>query len=146
MGLWTGLAPQGVTLLKSSLPFEFGTEQTVSDDGENVVLTLVVWGIFALVIYGGFAAYRDYVKPRLFPDATNTALPPAPPAPKCATDHRFEKMDVYPMNLRADIALDSCTGQVCRTWDWAPKITSGESAWSTYESRPLCSDLLKSNP
>jgi hypothetical protein len=56
----------------------------------------------------------------------------------CSTDHRFERTEVYPLALRADIALDTCTGQLCRTWPWAAKTTN---AWSTYQDLPLCSDL-----
>jgi hypothetical protein len=112
----------------------------MSDSASEFGWSVVVWIVFGLIVYGGVAIYKDYVKPRFEP-----AKVVIPPAPKCTTDHRFERMEVYPMNLRADIALDSCTGQVCRTWDWAPKGTS-ETAWTTYESRPLCSDLAKSNP
>ena len=67
------------------------------------------------------------------------------PTPKCTTEHRFERVDVYPMNMRADIALDSCTGQICRTWSWEVK-DGVRSAWSTYQQAPLCKDLTVSNP
>ncbi len=49
------------------------------------------------------------------------------------------------MNLRADIALDSCTGQICRTWPWVIK-QGVTSAWSIYKDAPLCKDLTISNP
>jgi hypothetical protein len=69
----------------------------------------------------------------------------ARPAPKsrpvtriCSTDHRFERTEVYPQAFRADIAPDTCTGQLCRTWPWAPKTTN---AWSAYQDLPLSSEL-----
>ena len=64
---------------------------------------------------------------------------PKPTTRSCSTDHRFERTEVYPIPMRADIALDTCTGQLCRTWDWSVK--SQNSAWVTYQSLPLCSDL-----
>lgn len=60
----------------------------------------------------------------------------------CAVDHRFEKTDVYPITLRADIALDTCTGNLCRTWNWTAKQSG--TVWSTYEDLPLCSSLHNS--
>ncbi len=49
------------------------------------------------------------------------------------------------MNMRADIALDSCTGQICKTWNW--EVKSGvNSPWKTYENAPLCKDVAAANP
>lgn len=67
-------------------------------------------------------------------------------APRCSSTHRFEKTEVYPMNLRADIAMDSCTGQICRTWSWEVKGANPKSPWQTYADAPLCRDLAVSNP
>jgi hypothetical protein len=52
----------------------------------------------------------------------------------CTAEHRFERTEVYPIGLRADIALDTCTGSLCRTWPWQAK--DANSAWSTYENLP----------
>jgi hypothetical protein len=70
--------------------------------------------------------------------ATAETMPPPVPAPRCAAD-RFVKTEAYPYNLRNDIALDSCTGQICRTWDWSAK--GGNNAWVSYQNAPLCKDL-----
>jgi hypothetical protein len=49
----------------------------------------------------------------------------------CKPDHRFERTEVYPVSLRADIALDSCTDQLCKTWDWTSKSpTNADQAQS----------------
>jgi hypothetical protein len=57
----------------------------------------------------------------------------------CSSDHRFQKTDIYPVAMRADIALDTCTGQLCRTWPWEAKAQG--SPWAIYQSLPLCSNL-----
>jgi hypothetical protein len=57
----------------------------------------------------------------------------------CSADHRFERTEVYPIGLRADIALDSCTGQLCKTWTWTAKAPN--SAWAVYENLPVCASL-----
>jgi len=74
--------------------------------------------------------------------ADQRAAGPAPQATAAirirSTDHRFERTEVYPLALRADIALDTCTGNLCRTWPCEAKTTN---AWSTYQDLPLCSEL-----
>lgn len=82
----------------------------------------------------------DFTNPT--PDAPAKPAAASNPAPQqmCKADHRFEKTDVYPVGLRADIAIDSCTGQLCRTWNWQPK-GDRETVWTTYQYLPLCASL-----
>jgi hypothetical protein len=68
-----------------------------------------------------------------------TAPAPKPITRVCSVDQRFERTEVYPITMRADIALASCTGQLCRTWNWSSKNPS--NAWAVYQDLPLCSSL-----
>jgi hypothetical protein len=60
--------------------------------------------------------------------------------PKCTGDHRFQQVDIYPVELRGDLALDTCTGQLCKTWKWTARSFAG-GAHAQYEGIPLCSLL-----
>ena len=75
---------------------------------------------------------------------TSQAATPAPASQFCPADHRFQKVEVYPISLRSDLALDSCTGQLCRTWDW--HAVTKNSIWSTYEDLPTCASLPNTRP
>jgi hypothetical protein len=57
----------------------------------------------------------------------------------CSEPNRFERTEVYPIGMRADIALDRCTGKLCKTWSWQAKTDN--SPWKTYEDLPECSSL-----
>lgn len=118
-----------------------------SSDNEPIPVRMsstmkVLFGFLCLVFLLGC---DELNAPKTTPQTTQVK-PPDPPAPKCASAHRFEKVEIYPMNLRADIALDSCTGQLCRTWPWEVKSSAGNSPWKTYEDAPLCRDLASVNP
>jgi hypothetical protein len=86
------------------------------------------------------------------PDSCDQVLSSSKPSPRvdisdglvpkttmCSANHRFERTEVYPVAMRADIALDTCTGELCRTWNWAPKGPG--TAWGIYADLSLCSDL-----
>lgn len=80
------------------------------------------------------------------PNAIDAALA-VPSQPKCTADHRFEKTEVYPIGLRADIAMDSCTGKLCKTWAWVAKDAKNtNSIWATYQELPVCSELPDIKP
>jgi len=44
-----------------------------------------------------------------------------------------------PWGLLPNIALDTCTGQLCRTWDW--QLIDPKGPGSGYQDLPLCSSL-----
>lgn len=50
--------------------------------------------------------------------------------------HRYERLEIYPIGLRADLALDSCEGKICKTWAWS--AVSVTSSWHEYDDAPLC--------
>jgi hypothetical protein len=102
--------------------------------------------IGAAVVNGVATVYHDYMAKQAPAGARAAVTEPVKSAPHCSSDHRFEKMEVYPTNLRADIALDSCTGQVCRTWDWTPKNQNLNTPWNAHKYDPLCSTLVVTNP
>jgi hypothetical protein len=58
------------------------------------------------------------------------------PTAQCNNDHRFQQVDVYPVELRGDVALDTCTGQLCKTWQWTAQSATG-AARMRYEGLPL---------
>jgi len=49
---------------------------------------------------------------------------------------RFKTVDVYPVGMRPHLALDSDTGQLCRTWNW--QTNGGRSPWNRL---PTCASL-----
>ncbi len=63
---------------------------------------------------------------------------------QCTAENRFKQTEVYPVTMRADIALDSCTGQLCRTWNWSPRVAN--NPWGVYADLPLCLDLPNAKP
>jgi hypothetical protein len=54
--------------------------------------------------------------------------------------HRFENV---PGIAGDGIALDTVTGQWCRTWEWHYKVASMSGGLDTL---PLCIDIFRSNP
>ena len=72
-------------------------------------------------------------------DAVDRMIAASSLGKQCAAENRFRQTDVYPMVLWADIALDSCTGQLCRTWESKPKTAN--TPWESYADIPLCVDL-----
>jgi hypothetical protein len=58
------------------------------------------------------------------------------PTAKVGDSNRFKTVDVYPVGMRQNLALDSSTGQMCRTWNWQ---TSGGR--SPYNRFPTCASL-----
>lgn len=59
------------------------------------------------------------------------------PTRECAATHRFTSLDVNPM-VRGDVAFDTCTGKLCKTWDW---VSTNKGIQGGYGSLPFCSDL-----
>lgn len=58
------------------------------------------------------------------------------PTVKGGDPNRFKTVDVYPVGMRQNLALDSSTGQMCRTWNWQ---TGGGR--SPYNGFPTCASL-----
>jgi hypothetical protein len=59
---------------------------------------------------------------------------------QCSADHRFSNMSDLPLTVRGDVALDTCTGQLCKTWEWVSQV---KQVQNSYQSLPLCSNLAK---
>jgi hypothetical protein len=53
--------------------------------------------------------------------------------------NRFEKLQ----NFRVDVALDTKTGQLCKTWQW---ISTNRQNPDSYEDLPLCIALYNQYP
>jgi hypothetical protein len=58
---------------------------------------------------------------------------------ECAVNRRFTTANTM---VRGDVAFDTCSGQLCRTWDW---FNSNKHIENGYGSLPLCS-VLAANP
>jgi hypothetical protein len=113
----------------------------MADDSGDYVVTLFFIAVcaFGYFAYRGVKAVWFTPAPAVVSAAPEVQVPVTPPPTPCSVDHRFERTEVYPISLRADIALDSCTGQICRTWSW--HALQKNSVWATYEDAPLCSEL-----
>jgi hypothetical protein len=61
---------------------------------------------------------------------------PCTASAKSGDPQRFKTVEVYPVGMRQNLALDSYTGQMCRTWNWQ---TSGGR--SPYNHFPSCASL-----
>jgi hypothetical protein len=59
---------------------------------------------------------------------------------ECSADHRFVNMSDLPLTVRGDVALDTCTGQLCKTWEW---VSTDTHVQNSYQSLSLCSELAK---
>jgi hypothetical protein len=59
---------------------------------------------------------------------------------QCSADHRFVNMSDLPLTVRGDVALDTCTGQLCKTWEW---VSSLKNVQNSYQALSLCSELAK---
>jgi hypothetical protein len=44
------------------------------------------------------------------------------------------------MTVRGDVALDTCSGQLCKTWEW---VSPDKHIQNSYQGLSLCSDLAK---
>ena len=70
---------------------------------------------------------------------------PSSPAPSSVPERlshpigRFEKIQ----NFRVDVALDSQTGQLCKTWEWQ---STNRNTPDPYETLPTCDLLYKTFP
>jgi len=58
-------------------------------------------------------------------------------APLYIQKHRFQHVDGYPI----DLAFDTWTGQICRTWNWDERVLPESKAYATVV---LCSSLPRS--
>ena len=97
---------------------------------------------FALAL--GFLAAPDSCdsKPNQPVDLSAGMVPKAPNnlRRQCSADHRFSNMSDLPVTVRGDVALDTCTGELCKTWEW---VSTVKQVQNSYQSLPLCSDLAK---
>jgi hypothetical protein len=59
---------------------------------------------------------------------------------ECSADHRFANMSDLPISVRGDVALDTCSGQLCKTWEW---VSQDKHVQNSYQSLALCADLAK---
>jgi hypothetical protein len=59
---------------------------------------------------------------------------------QCSADHRFVNMSDLPITVRGDVALDTCSGHLCKTWEWESSL---KQVQNSYQALPLCSDLAK---
>lgn len=66
----------------------------------------------------------------------STAVPSEKVQSTSADRQRFKTVEVYPVGMRQNLALDSYTGQLCRTWNW--KTNGGKSS---YNGLPTCASL-----
>lgn len=113
------------------------------------LLLFAVWvGLYA-ISWGYDALHKQWTErpaAAAAPNPIDAALA-SPNQPKCAVEHRFEKTDVYPVSLRADRAMDTCTGKLCKAWSWVAKDTKDtNSMWATYQDLPVCSELPDTKP
>ena len=74
-------------------------------------------------------------------DQTEKTQPSPPARPEIHTRPigRFEKLQ----NFRVDVALDTQTGQLCRTWYWQSTDRKHPDA---YEDLPVCINLYQQFP
>jgi hypothetical protein len=61
---------------------------------------------------------------------------PCAPMTKGGDPQRFKTVEVYPVGMRQNLALDSYTGQMCRTWNW--QTNGGRSPSNHF---PTCASL-----
>lgn len=50
---------------------------------------------------------------------------------------------------QTDVAFDTQTGQLCRTWEWSPALTNEKQPWVEMKPgqfTPLCVELYKKYP
>lgn len=107
-------------------------------------LALAVWGCLYGCVWA-FHQLRDQWNAPVVGATARMSPQPQETAPaKCTEDHRFERTEIYPIGLRADIALDSCSGKLCKTWSWVS--TNKNSVSANYEDLPVCSELPDTRP
>jgi hypothetical protein len=88
-----------------------------------VLLLFAVFAVGYLALAGAKQAFHEHFE--------------RSPTPRCNGGHRFQQADIYPAELRGDLALDTCTGQLCKTWNWTAHSAVG-AAHVPYEGIPLC--------
>ena len=71
-------------------------------------------------------------------DSCNTSPAPAPKEALLPPIHRFESVSGVG---QTGLALDTVTGQWCRTWDWSYKA---QSLNGTLDTLPTCLSLFNS--
>ena len=67
---------------------------------------------------------------------SSTAEIPCTATIKSGNPQRFKTVDVYPVGMRQNLALDSSTGEMCRTWNW--QTNGGRSPSNHF---PTCASL-----
>jgi hypothetical protein len=78
----------------------------------------------------------DFPSPPAAQAKSTATVTPEAPKP-CQADHRFVKSDIPGLN--GSMALDSCTGQLCKTWAWV--AVSPKSSAKQFEALSLCAEL-----
>ena len=68
----------------------------------------------------------------------------SPAAQGCNHGPRFVEVATDLAEMKGDLALDSRTGQLCKTWKWTPQ-TLPEAAHARYGELPLCEFLADSH-
>jgi hypothetical protein len=94
-------------------------------------------GVVYLCVVGGEETWRRYSShPAPTHPVQVQVQAPVKKSRVCATDHRFTDPVGLPYSIRGNVALDGCTGRLCKTWSWEMKV-----GHSPYQDLPLCSDL-----
>ena len=88
--------------------------------------------ILAITILLAIATGCDQLADRPQPSARPSESHPHPIG-------RFEKLQ----NFRVDVALDTQTGQLCKTWQWE---STNRKSPDPYENLPTCESLYKNFP
>jgi hypothetical protein len=91
--------------------------------------------LLALVLIGLLAGCDELPKP-----TTNQSATSGTKAHRASPLHRFENVS-SPQS--PGIALDTVTGQYCKTWEWTFKITSLNGGLDTL---PTCLSIFQSTP
>lgn len=93
-------------------------------------------GVFFLAaVTGAFLIGCDTTGPQ--DQSKPSTAPPSEKAESAPLDRqRFKTVDVYPVGMRVNLALDTSTGQLCRTWNW--QTNGGQSP---YNHLPTCASL-----
>ncbi len=92
-----------------------------------------------------YKTYEDYVEALTTWKVRKLTDPASPPVPalRPSTLRRFERVSDRDPADTSQLALDTVTGQLCRTWDWSFKNQSLNGA---FDKLPLCVDIYRQFP
>src|SRR5438309_9126368 len=99
---------------------------------------------FVLFLSLSFVGCDELNKPQsTTAQGTEAPTPPKQPLARrvnvCDATNRFHLTEAYPLGEKTGLALDSCTGQLCRTWDWG--YSDKRHAQGSLDSVPTCVSL-----